>query len=122
PGGRVSLDKRHTRGAARQASRPSAPLPAKRSRQLVPDTRVPSQLNSVSRTRSGVGRIAGEGGKRNFLPRHLPPMMRSTRAWPARFGVTAERLPDFPVCAKQLGLFSGSLSSEERRVGRRRGL
>jgi len=65
-------------------SRPSAPLPAKRSRQRAPGKRAAIQLKRVSRTRSGVGRISGEGGKRSFLPRHLPPMMRSTRAWPAR--------------------------------------
>ena len=61
-------------------SRPSAPLPANRSRQRAPDTRGPSQLKSVSRTRSGVGRISGSGGKRSFLPRQVPPMILSTRA------------------------------------------
>jgi hypothetical protein len=61
-------------------SSPRAPLPAKRSRQRAPGSRGASQLNSVSRTRSGVGRISGDGGKRNFLPRHMPPMILSTRA------------------------------------------
>src|SRR5580658_534123 len=61
------------------ASRPSAPLPANRSRQRAPATRAPSQLNSVSRTRSGVGRISGPAAKRSLRPRHVPPMMRSTR-------------------------------------------
>ena len=73
---------RSTCAAPRESdSRPSAPLPAKRSRQRAPDTWGPSQLNRVSRTRSGVGRISGDGGKRSFLPRQVPPMIRSTRAW-----------------------------------------
>src|SRR5205823_4446333 len=67
-----------------RASRPSAPLPANRSSARAPWVRAPSQLKSVSRTRSGVGRMAAEAGKRSFLPRHAPPMMRSVRA----------RLPD----------------------------
>jgi hypothetical protein len=61
-------------------SSPSAPLPANRSRHRAPAIRGASQLKRVSRTRSGVGRIPGEGGNRSFLPRHFPPMIRSTRA------------------------------------------
>ena len=38
-----------------------------------------SQLNRVSRTRSGVGRIATPGGKSQRRPRCRPPMMRRTR-------------------------------------------
>ena len=41
------------------ASKPSAPVPANRSRQRRPSRSWPSQLNSVSRTRSGVGRKPG---------------------------------------------------------------
>ena len=62
-----------------RASRPSAPLPAKRSRQRLPGTRLISQLNRVSRTRSGVGRMPPSPGKRMRRPRHSPPMMR--RVW-----------------------------------------
>src|SRR6185312_4690007 len=54
------------------ASSPSAPLPAKRSRQRAPGTRGASQLKRVSRTRSGVGRISCEGGKRRRRPCHAP--------------------------------------------------
>src|SRR6185312_9265865 len=54
--------------------------PAKRSRQRAPGTWGASQLKSVSRTRSGVGRISGDGGKRRRRPRQTPPMMRSVRA------------------------------------------
>jgi hypothetical protein len=34
-------------------------------------------LKIVSRTRSGVGRRVGVDGKRNFRPRHSPPMIRT---------------------------------------------
>ncbi len=60
-------------------SSPSAPLPANRSRQRAPTMRGPSQLNSVSRTRSGVGRTSGMSGKRQRRPRIAPPMTRMTR-------------------------------------------
>ena len=59
------------------ASKPSAPLPAKRSRQDRPDRSCPSQLNNVSRTRSGVGRRPSASGKRKTRRRHSPPMMRT---------------------------------------------
>ena len=36
-----------------------------------------SQLNTVSRIRSAVGRRPGTLGTSSFLPRHSPPMMRS---------------------------------------------
>ena len=61
------------------ASSPSAPLPANRSRQRLPGTLAISQLNRVSRTRSGVGRMPPSPGKRMRRPRHSPPMMR--RVW-----------------------------------------
>jgi hypothetical protein len=38
--------------------------------------------------------MAAEAGKRSFLPRHVPPMMRSTRARLPRLAATAARLPD----------------------------
>lgn len=37
----------------------------------------PSQLKTVSRTRSGVGRRWASSGKCNMRLRHLPPMMRT---------------------------------------------
>ncbi len=59
------------------ASKPSAPLPAKRSRHDRPSRSCPSQLKSVSRTRSGVGRRPCASGKRKTRRRHSPPMMRT---------------------------------------------
>src|SRR5436853_282579 len=38
--------------------------------------------------------IAAEAGKRSFLPRHAPPMMRSVRARLPRLAAAAARLPD----------------------------
>ena len=59
-----------TRFAPREAaSKPSAPVPAKRSRQLMPSSHCPSQLKSVSRTRSGVGRRPGRSGTGRRRPR-----------------------------------------------------
>ena len=76
--------KRHGWRHATRASSPSAPLPAYRSRHRLPATSICSQLNSVSRTRSGVGRIASTGGKWIRRPRHAPPMMRSSNPPPGR--------------------------------------
>ena len=59
------------------ASKPSAPVPAKRSRQRAPPTSPASQLNNVSRTRSGVGRsrsVVTTGSRRL---RQRPAMMRT---------------------------------------------
>ncbi len=47
------------------------------SRTLAPATYGASQLNKVSRTRSGVGRNPGTSGKLKRRLRHSPPMMRS---------------------------------------------
>ena len=66
------------------ASKPSAPLPAKASRQRQPVRSWPSQLNSVSRTRSGVGRRPGRSATGSLLRFHAPPMMRTSRGRPAR--------------------------------------
>src|SRR6476646_2699271 len=66
-----------TRAAPREAAaKPSAPLPANRSRQLFSASVWPSQLNSVSRTRSGVGRRSPLSGTAMRRPRYSPPMMR----------------------------------------------
>src|SRR5271167_904245 len=59
-----------------RASNESAPLPANGSSVVRPVRSWPSQLNSVSRTRSGVGRSAGRSGNPSLRPRHWPPMMR----------------------------------------------
>ena len=73
----------HTRpwsppGAPREAaSKPRLPVPANRSRQRAPSTREPSQLNSVSLTRSGVGRRPSTGGNRSRRRRHVPLMIRT---------------------------------------------
>src|SRR3954471_4665335 len=67
-----------TREAPREsASKPSAPLPAKRSRHARSSRRWPSQLKSVSRTRSGVGRSAAAAGNFTMRLRHFPAMMRT---------------------------------------------
>lgn len=67
-----------TLAAAREAaSKPSAPLPANKSRQDLPLRSCPSQLNSVSRTQFGVGRRPDASGKDRIRRRHSPPMMRS---------------------------------------------
>src|SRR5215831_13600519 len=59
------------------ASKPSAPLPANRSRQALPLKSWPSQLNTVSRTRSGVGLRSSASGNSTRRLRHSPPMMRT---------------------------------------------
>ena len=67
-----------------QAPRRATPLraTARRSRHRDrgsggPARSCPSQLNSVSRTRSGVGRSPATAGKRTTRPRKAPPMMRT---------------------------------------------
>ena len=59
------------------ASNPIAPLPANRSRHRLVRMSCPSQLNTVSRTRSGVGRRSVWSGKVRTRLRHSPPMMRT---------------------------------------------
>lgn len=73
-----SLSTSTTSPAPREAaSNPRAPLPANKSRQREPSIRGDSQLNSVSRTRLGVGLIACAGGKASTLRFHFPPMIRT---------------------------------------------
>jgi hypothetical protein len=77
---RIEADRstKTTSSAPREsASKPSAPEPAKRSRQRFPVRSCPSQLNSVSRTRSGVGRSPDAAGKSTNRLRHVPAMMRT---------------------------------------------
>ena len=93
-----------------KASRPSAPLPAKRSRTRAPAIRGCSQLNRVSRTRSGVGRIVTPAGKRSRRPRCLPPMMRRTLEGPDDFA-GGELAPRLASCSRELErLFAVCLS------------
>src|SRR5690606_3563043 len=81
-----------TSAAPREAaSKPSAPVPANASRQRQPGSapppapaRLASQLNSVSRTRSGVGRRPGRSATARRVRFHWPPMMRSSCARAAR--------------------------------------
>ena len=61
------------------ASKPSAPVPANASMQRQPSRSWPSQLNSVSRTRSGVGLRPGLSRTGSFVRFHCPPMMRTSR-------------------------------------------
>ena len=58
-------------------SSPNAPVPANRSKQREPAIFGVNQLNSVSRTRSPVGRSPGSSIKWRLRPRHWPPIMRS---------------------------------------------
>ena len=58
------------------ASKPKAPVPAKRSKQRKPVKSCPSQLNSVSRIRSVVGRKPGRSRTVSKRLRQLPPMIR----------------------------------------------
>src|SRR5690349_13465187 len=58
------------------ASRPRAPLPAKRSRQRALSITGASQSNRVCRTRSGVGRTLVPGSNSTMRLRNSPPMMR----------------------------------------------
>src|SRR5439155_19543147 len=67
-----------TEAAPREsASKPRAPLPAKRARHAVPLRSRPSQLNRVSRTRSGVGLKSAASGNSMRRLRHRPPMIRT---------------------------------------------
>src|SRR5688572_20595137 len=76
-----SLSTITTRFAPREAaSKPRAPLPAKRSRQVRPVRSCPSQLKSVSRTRSGVGRRSVRAGKWMRRLRHAPPTILTSFA------------------------------------------
>ena len=68
-----------------KASRPSAPVPAKRSNTFAPSISKSSKcfatpwailLNMASRTRSVVGRVSVDFGVESFLPLWLPPTMR----------------------------------------------
>lgn len=90
------------------ASRPSAPLPAKRSRTRAPSMRGRSQLNRVSRTRSGVGRISTPAGNCSRRPRWRPPMMRRMREF-----APALRAP--PPASLALRSTPGSARSPTRR-------
>ncbi len=71
-----------------RATRPRAPArrsPANKSRQRAPAMSCCSQLNRVSRTRSGVGRRPGMSGKLTRRPRQPPPMMRTELRPPGAF-------------------------------------
>lgn len=59
-----------------RASKPSAPVPAKRSNTLAPRMSAMSQLKRVSRSRSPVGLSPFSLPTVNFRPRHCPPMIR----------------------------------------------
>jgi len=73
----ASCSTKHASAAPRDnASKPSTPVPAKRSRQRAPTTASCNQLNSVSRTRSGVGRTAVQSGISMRRPRHSPATIR----------------------------------------------
>ena len=60
-----------------RASRPSAPVPANRSRTDASSVLPPRMLKIASRTRSAVGRTACPLGVRSRLPRHFPDTMRT---------------------------------------------
>ena len=76
-----------TRAAPREAhSKPRMPLPANRSRQCHPVRSCPSQLNRVSRTRSGVGRKPCTSMTWTSRLRQAPPVMRILLNRPPRSG------------------------------------
>ena len=58
-------------------SKPSEPVPAKRSTTFAPTTSDPSQLKRVSRTESGVGRMLLDEGIFSLCPFHFPPIILS---------------------------------------------
>jgi len=94
-----SRSTRTTTAAPRDAaSKPSAPLPANASRQRQPSRSCPSQLNSVSRTLSGVGRKPGRSATGSLLRFHCPPMMRTSRGGPRRGAavIDARECRDWP--------------------------
>lgn len=74
-----------TSAAPREAaSKPSAPLPAKRSRQRAPNIPEPNQLKSVSLTRPGVGRnpdTAGTINRRRFQRPAIICTLASPETW-----------------------------------------
>ena len=67
----------HSAAPRDAASKPSAPEPAKRSRQRLPVEVLAEPVEERSRTRSGVGRRSAAAGKRITRLRHSPPMMRT---------------------------------------------
>lgn len=68
---------RITASARREAaSKPKAPVPANKSRQLKPSKSRPSQLNIVSRTRSVLGRRPGKSITPSKRLRQTPPIIR----------------------------------------------
>src|SRR5262249_30873999 len=74
---RGSASTQTTRAAPRlTASRPTAPVPAKRSRNAHPGTRAASTLKSAPRTRSVVGRACRPAGGASRRPFSVPAMMR----------------------------------------------
>src|SRR5262245_21157262 len=58
------------------ASKPTAPVPAKTSKKTVPETVGPRISKRVSLRRSLVGRSRKPRGPRNFLPRNFPEITR----------------------------------------------
>ena len=75
-----SRSSRTTSAAPRDAaSKPSAPEPAKASRQRHPGSDWPSQLKTVSRTRSGVGLRPGRSTTGRRVRFQAPPMIRTSR-------------------------------------------
>lgn len=109
-----SLSTKWTDAAPRDsASRPSAPVPAKRSRTCRPVTRSPNlpftrRLKMFSRTRSAVGRRGAgpgretrrfpDGGSHRRVPRYRPAMIL-TAAWPSGCWTGRPQRPD-PVSSR----------------------
>ena len=74
------------------ASKPSAPVPAKRSRQRAPGKCIASQLNRVSRMRSAVGRNSRWAAMGMRVRRQRPPMIRTAPLAQIPMAVTNRRL------------------------------
>lgn len=74
-----SLSTRRAEAAPRERlSSPRLPVPANRSSTRAPSTRLPSDENKASRTRSSIGRVPRPLGAFRILPRCSPAMMRTT--------------------------------------------
>ena len=75
----ILLNESHLARATGESFEAQRSTTGKQVEQCAPATRGASQLNNVSRTRSGVGRMSARAGKRRRRPRHVPPMILNTR-------------------------------------------
>ncbi len=96
------------------ASIPTAPEPAYKSRNCAPSIRGASTLNSVSRSRSLVGRVASPGRSPSVRERYVPAMMRI-----ASSAYRKRTRPD-PLQSKHARLVNPAGPLDGRRIARPR--